>query len=190
MKKLTRLIKKANIDYDDFLYNLLSLNEYSNEEVEQIINDNPDCLYNGIAYRIFFFDEYTVKELGTQLVESVNNDIDELTELVIKNLIDANGLYHSFSKSLKGIEVVEKDVFIPDTLKVVIKMNVENGLDIEKLFNKHKNELSKDVLNNYSKFKSEEEVLAKLTNNYDIIENDDIYYCLYELINGDPSEDY
>jgi hypothetical protein len=51
-----RLIKKSEIDYSNFMVNLLYDNIYDQNQIQEIINTNNDCLYSGEAYRIFYFD--------------------------------------------------------------------------------------------------------------------------------------
>lgn len=184
-----RLIRKAEVNYSDFLYDLIMNNEYTPQTVDEAIADNSDCVYNGEVYRVFFFDNEIVEEKAEELADSVN-DVDDLTEAVIESLIEVNGAYHSFAKSMNGIDAVISSEFSPGQLKVVIKYDVQNGLNIDKLYNKQLSNLDSETKSIYVDFQNEEEVLALFSGEYEIVDSEDVLYHVYELINGDPTEDF
>jgi hypothetical protein len=187
---LKRLIRKAYTrSVQEFIADLLKLNEFDENQVETLIGENPDCAFNGEAYRVFFFEEEEVKRLGEKYAEEAE-DAEDLLDIVLSSLIDVDWVYRSFSKTMAGIKEYERTGKGPNTFNVVIRYNVQNGLDIDKLYEKHIDEFEDGFKTDYEGFKGEEEILAKFDDeSYEIEDAEDIEYYLYELINGDPTED-
>lgn len=165
---MKRLVKKAEIDYSVFMTLLLNDNVYSQEEVAQVISENPDCVYNGEAFRIFFFDAETVKNAKYEYLKSINAennfnvDIFEMLWGTLENLIEVNGQYQSYAKSESGIQSVDNHQRDGQEFGITIKHSVSNALDVKKLYEKYKDQLSDEAKEAFSYFESQEEVLAKL----------------------------
>lgn len=172
---MKRLVKRAEINYNSFIKTLILDNDYSQNEISQIISENHDCLFSGQAYRIFFFYADTVKEAKKEYLKSIGEeeahfgvDIFQLLWGTLDNLIEVNGEYQSFSKSENGIKEAEAHLRDGHDFGITIKLDVTDALDVEKLYNKYENQLDEETKDGFRYFKSQEEVLVKF--------NDEEYY--------------
>ncbi|AEO93606.1 gp347 [Bacillus phage G] len=178
MKRLTK--KANNIDYDQFFDNLLSLNEFNPSEVDIVIQNNTDCLYNGKAYRILYFYNEDIEEITKRHYEDYTKE--ELVEIVINELIRIDNSYQSFSKSLNGVKYYSDNVGANShEIGVIISSNIQSGLDIGALHNKLFNSLDYDTQDLYESFEKEEEILA-IINNFEIEDSDGIKNFIFEVI--------
>lgn len=167
---MKRLIKKAEVNYIKFLEAILYDKSYYDEEsIESVIRENPECVYNGTAYRVLFFDQETVKKARNEFLgeeydlESIN--YEELANFIGHKLINVNGFYQSFAKSLKGLNFAKSTLY-EDGIPLSIQCDV-SGLDLEKLCSKLKDSgLEANVLSSFfGEYKAEEEVLVKFSDN-------------------------
>ena len=124
----------------------------NNNEIQDIINRNKDCLYSGNAYRLLeIYNTDLLSKIKIQQ-ENIKYDLDKLKE---KTRI--NDKYQSFSKSynfLKTGNFCNKDALI------IIESNI-NGLDISLFASKHKNEINYTDIPFYLQ---QQEVISKLDN--------------------------
>lgn len=165
---MKRLIKKSEFDYNRFLKLLINDNVYYQEEISKVISENPDCEYNGMAFRVFFFYKDAVKQAKETYLKSINVeegyqvDIFELLWGTLDNLIDVDGQFQSFSKSESGIQNVDNHQRDGQEYAITIKFDVSGALDIEKLCEKYIDLLDDETKDAVTYFKNQEEVLAKL----------------------------
>jgi len=180
---LKRLIRKAEIDYNQFLDNLLNSTRFSNSEVDSVISNNPNCVFSGEVYRALYFDEVDM-EYALKQSEKIadTKDAKTLTGYVISELISIDNSYQSFSKNMDGIEFFHKsELSHNSSSRVIIKINATNGLDVNLLVNKYKDKVD---YAEFSEFSSENEVLVKFNDIYEIIDDSEIYEKIKELINN------
>ena len=111
---------------------------FSNTEIEQVIKNNPDCVYKGDAYRLLEFNKNT-------------NPGD------LKNKIMVNDNYQSFSKSYDFLQRTADDDFHKPENCVIVSCKI-SGLDVNVFCEKH------GIQNPYPEQK---EVIGKMKN-YDI----------------------
>lgn len=163
---MKRLIKKSKVDYNLFLIEHILYNIPKPEkEIQQIINENQDCSYNGIGFRVLYLDKVDLNNsfLNLNIEHISNNDIEN----VVKGLIEVNSKYQSFSKSISGSLEVEQ-FFGPDMdldgFPITIETAIFNGLDIEKFVLKYKDTLSEEAIEAYNTFVEQEEIIAKFEN--------------------------
>lgn len=167
---MKRLVRKANIDYNTFLKLLLNDNIYSQEEVNKVISDNSDCIYSGEAFRVFFFYKDEVKTAKEKALKDLNvedvsqADIFDILWGTLDNLIQINGEYQSFAKSENGVRSAESHLNDGQDFAFTIKLEVSGALDVEKLFEKYKDQLDEETKEAFNYFSNQEEVLAKLDN--------------------------
>ena len=88
------------------------------------------------------------------------------------SLINPNGEYQSFSKSMSGIySVMHHMSYDVGDFSITIKLNVTNGLDIKKLYDKYEDSLSDYAKKAFEDFYDQDEVLARFdTYNFSLIE--------------------
>lgn len=163
---MKRLVKKSSMDYNIFFKTLILDNIYSQDDIMQVINENKDCLYDGNAFRIFFFHTNEVKNAKEKyLKESGLERVDDIFDTlwgVLDNLIKVNGEYQSFSKTKEGISEVDNHQRDGHEFGITISVNVINALDIKKLYDKYEDGLDNEAKDGFSYFKNQDEVLAKL----------------------------
>lgn len=164
---MKRLIKKAEIDLSKFLISHLQYNDSTQSQIQEIINENPDCLYNGTGYRAFLFDEEEIIEALSSFLEEINetevdfNSLPYYVNNTMDKLIRVDGLYQSFSRSFKAADTTIHYLNENRYIEVIIGCDIKDGLDIDKLFNKYKSGLSSEALEVCDFFKFQEEVVAK-----------------------------
>lgn len=184
---MKRLMRKAEVDYNNFISELLNSNEYTPGEVDEIISSNPDCTFSGEVYRVIFFEERDIHESANKFQDLINSgQSDELFQAVVNDLIRYKGMYQSFSKSTRGVNLYRGVSSEATDFPVTIKMNVSNGLDIKALVDKYESNLDDFTVRQYrGEYQSEEEVIAKLEDGYEIVEADAIDAEIYHIVNGD-----
>lgn len=168
---MKRLVKKANTDYITFLEDILYHKAYYEEEnIANVINENPDCVYSGVGYRAFFFDEEVLISARDEYMQANDTDVnnvnqEELATYIANKLIRVNGQYQSFAKSEKGLQFAA-DISYEEGIQLSIECEV-TGLDLEKFCTKLKNDgVEARVLSSYfGEYKAEEEILVKFDNN-------------------------
>ncbi|AEO93918.1 gp675 [Bacillus phage G] len=175
---MKRLRKTANVDIDMFLDSLLNFNQYSQDDIDNLVKNNPDCLYNGEGYRVFLFEIEDFKQARKESQkEGLWGTIDRL--------IRVDDSFQSFSKSLNGINNVTDNFEHSGEhgeVKIVIKFIIDDGLDISKLIEKFKNELSEETVMSYETYASEEEVLARFNSeDFEIANMEEFSKLYYEL---------
>lgn len=170
---MKRLIKKSEYSIGEVLNNWFEdWYSVSNAQIEKIINDNNDCLYNGIGYRYIELENKNdiIKYLENQ---SNKNEVktDELKKILI-NDIKLDDRYCSWGKTFDDIKIIYDEMNYD--FGVVISANIK-GLDILQLLYKYK----KQIINNdgkniyddiYYRYSEVNEIIATLPNNF-IIEN-------------------
>lgn len=185
---MKRLIRKASIDYTEFLEDILYDKSYYNEEnIENVINENTDCIYTGNAYRVFFFDPQQVQSIRDEYLNENNIDInntnkEELASYIANALIRVDGTYQSFTKSLEGLQYAA-DTLYEEGIQLSIECKI-SGLDLEKLCTKLKdNGFEARVLDSYfDEYKAEEEVLVKFDNsNFKVHNYEDLVNSIINL---------
>ncbi|MEC2463455.1 hypothetical protein P9X10_00890 [Bacillus cereus] len=159
------------IDYNEFLADLLMTPNYLNKTVSTVVENNTDCQYEGLGYRVLFFK---AKHLESLCMENKSLNYNELLDIIINSV----GNYQSFSKTLEGTKVIEKDNLFEGVYKLVIKKQIDKGLDISKLYSKYENCLDEETLEFYEECKEEEEILAKMDRNYSVIEDELLKECI------------
>lgn len=164
---MRRLLKKAKIDYSFFLSAHLAYNNSTQNEIQTVIDENLDCTYSGTGYRAFLFTEEKIIEALNQFLEEINEtkvDLNSLTYYInntMNNLIKVNGLYQCFAKSWNAADATGEYRKQENDKIIVIGCNIKDGLDIEKLVNKHMDDLSSIALETYKNFEFQQEVIAK-----------------------------
>lgn len=135
-----RLVRKAKTEIGKFFEDLWnSWGFIKNNEVENIMKENPECIYNDYAYRVLGIDINNLLAQKKDVIEYA-----EIIDFASKQIrIDQN--YYCASKKFNGAvefwEEVEKN---NSDFGVVIGFNTNNALDIEKLSEKYKNSELKD----------------------------------------------
>jgi len=164
---MSRLIKNSNIDLNIFLISQLNYGQHYEDEINLIIKDNSDCIYTGSVYRGLLFHPDEIRDAYDKFLSEINESKVDFKNFsyylygIMSKLIRINGLYQSFSKSFEGAYNVLQFRKEPIDINIIFKCDVENGLDIEKLVNKHKDNLSLETKESFNIFKNQEEVLAK-----------------------------
>lgn len=179
---MKRLIKKSDNVLVKTLKFLEELPQYdylglSDSKVQFVVDNNQDCTFNGIAYRVIFIDK-----------DKINGEINIDT---VKEHIMVDSKYCSFSKSLSGIDAFAekresdggkslKELKYTNHVKVVVQSNISSGLDLEKIsakyipyFNDEENDFYdmgefEMMSEMYTTF---QEILAKF-DNFEIVEID------------------
>ena len=183
---MKRLKKKANNDLNYemelALVNLVFTNDGSSL-IDMYNEIDNDCFYNGTVYRILYLND-------RELIENIKTQKDEMGIYVkCKDLIHAiqekieTGDWQSTTKSYDNINSLGIDITVSNPISVVIKFNCKNGIDLNKLSQKCLNDFKK---NNASEVyirelnelvditKQQEEVYAKIPNDYEIVSISDI----------------
>lgn len=164
---MKRLIKKANIDYNLFLTSLINYNDYSQDEIQTVIDNNPDCIFDGFAFRVLYFHPSEVKEARDNYMKSANiesvysGDMVEILWGTLDNLIRVNNLYQSFTKSQDALDKINDHLNDENDIGIIIKFAVSKALDIKKLYQKYESQLNDETKDAHSYFEHQEEVLAK-----------------------------
>lgn len=187
MKRLIgKNVKLASIDnklMGQILYQLVANNESSFifEYLDDILRENQDALYNGTVYRKLIIDRscLNIKSYNEQGDIDVNGNYYEIEDFLgsFENFINT-GEYQSTSKSFKSCCDFEPTEY--NGIEIIIEFECFNGLDITKLMRKYINILkeeddpeTKNILielqDAYNDYVSEQEVLAKVPNDYEII---------------------
>ena len=183
---MKRLKKKANNDLNYemelALVNLVFTNDGSS--LIELYNEiDQDCFYNGEVYRILYLND-------RELIENIKTQKDEMGIYVkCKDLICAiqekieTGDWQSTTKSYDNINSLGIDITVSNPISVVIKFNCKNGIDLNKLSQKCLNDFKKNNTSEvYIKELNElvnitnqqQEVYAKIPNNYEIVSISDI----------------
>ena len=114
------------------IFRLVEINSHNSirKNLNEIINENPDCLYNGDVYRKINLN-----------VSQILNDMGE--DVSIKNLINCikkyiqTGQYQSATKSIDSATGFNPDSDVESPISVTIRFKAENGIDIQKLAKKY-----------------------------------------------------
>ena len=183
---MKRLKKKANNDLNYemelALVNLVFTNDGSSL-IDMYNEIDQDCFYNGEVYRILYLND-------RELIENIKTQKDEMGIYVkCKDLICAiqekieTGDWQSTTKSYDNINSLGIDITVSNPISVVIKFNCKNGIDLNKLSQKCLNDFKKNNASEvYIKELNElvnitnqqQEVYAKIPNNYEIVSISDI----------------
>ena len=183
---MKRLKKKANNDLNYemelALVNLVFTNDGSSL-IDMYNEIDNDCFYNGEVYRILYLND-------KELIENIKTQKDEMGIYVkCKDLICAiqekieTGDWQSTTKSYDNINSLGIDITVSNPISVVIKFNCKNGIDLNKLSQKCLNDFKKNNASEvYIKELNElvnitnqqQEVYAKIPNNYEIVSISDI----------------
>ena len=183
---MKRLKKKANNDLNYemelALVNLVFTNDGSSL-IDMYNEIDQDCFYNGEVYRILYLND-------RELIENIKTQKDEMGIYVkCKDLIHAiqekieTGDWQSTTKSYDNINTLGIDITVSNPISVVIKFNCKNGIDLNKLSQKCLNDFKKNNASEvYIKELNElvnitnqqQEIYAKIPNNYEIISISDI----------------
>lgn len=183
---MKRLRKKANselnYEIEMALVDLVFSNDGSN--LIELYNEiDSDCMYNGEVYRILYLND-------RELIENIKTQKDKMGIYVkCEDLIHSiqekieTGDWQSTTKSYDNINSLGIDITVNNPISVVIKFNCKNGIDLSKLSQKCLNDFKKnnapevyvkelsglvDITN------QQQEVYAKIQNNYEIISISDI----------------
>lgn len=138
----------------DVIIDWVESNRISNSDIDTFMVNNPEYIYNGIAYRYIGLDSDNIFRLfgGYNFMDG-NDDIVSREEVFskVKSIIDLSDDYVSFAKTLDAaIEYSESSVH--RDIDMIIKSSV-SGIDVEKYL---------EQLENYEYDLSEEEVIAKM----------------------------
>lgn len=171
-----RLVRKAEVEYNRFLEEILDLSNFRTGDIDEVISTNPDCAYNGKALRAFFFQNIEFQEFVEKFLEENNTtidaiDIDQVVSYCVKNLIQVNGQYQSFTKSHSGLDTVISNLGSTVEPPIILLCSVQNGLDIELLVNKLGKNLDKETRFIYRQYQNEQEVVCKFEDTNYIIYN-------------------
>lgn len=164
---MKRLIKKAEINLSKFLISHLQHNNSTQSQIQEVINENSDCLYSGTGYRAFLFDEEEIIEALSEFLEEINetevdfNSLPYYVNNTMDKLIRVDGTYQSFSRSFKAADTTIQYLNENKHIAIIIGCNIKDGLDIDKLSNKYKSSLSPEALEVCDFFTFQEEVVAK-----------------------------
>ena len=183
---MKRLKKKANNDLNYemelALVNLVFTNDGSSL-IDMYNEIDNDCFYNGEVYRILYLND-------RELIKNIKTQKDEIGIYVkCKDLIYTiqekieTGDWQSTTKSYDNINSLGIDITVSNPISVVIKFNCKNGIDLNKLSQKCLNDFKKNNASEvYIKELNElvnitnqqQEVYAKIPNNYEIVSISDI----------------
>lgn len=163
------------------IFRLVEINSHNSirKNLNEIINENPDCLYNGDVYRKIDLN-----------VSQILNDMGE--DVSIKNLINCikkyiqTGQYQSATKSIDSATGFNPDSDVESPISVTIRFKAENGIDIQELAKKYyellkddENESLINKLKTILEYEKEQEIYTLIPDNYDIV-----------LINNVPIEEF
>lgn len=161
---MKRLIRKSE---DQLILDIKSIEEWVtgdhdsmlNEEIQDVINRNKDCLYSGEAYRLLNIYNFVSN------FDLNNNKEEYLKEL--RKRIKIYNKYQSFSKSYQWTKnYVENGDFGDIDSSIIIKSNI-NGLDVSKFILKYQN-IIKDMNTAINIYPEQQEVIAQF-DNFEII---------------------
>ena len=171
----------SNSELVKSIFRLVEINSHNNirKNLNEIINENPDCLYNGDVYRKIDLN-----------VSQILNDMGE--DVSIKNLINCikkyiqTGQYQSATKSIDSATGFNPDSDVESPISVTIRFKAENGIDIQELAKKYyellkddENESLINKLKTILEYEKEQEIYTLIPDNYDIV-----------LINNVPIEEF
>lgn len=183
---MKRLRKKANselnYEIEMALIDLVFSNDGSN--LIELYNEiDQDCFYNGEVYRILYLND-------RELIKNIKTKKDEMGIYVkCEDLIHSiqekieTGDWQSTTKSYDNINSLGIDITVNNPISVVIKFNCKNGIDLNKLSQKCLNDFKKNSapevyikeLNGLVDITGQQdEVYAKIQNNYEIVSISDI----------------
>lgn len=161
---MKRLIKKADLIID---WIQSDYGNISNSQIDQIINSNSECIYDGELFRYISIDNNSVLDLFGGY-DFMDENLEEISKEVIfdkiKKLIKEDDRYYSFSKSLSAARDYGDGLDQSGDAGIIISCNT-NGLDV----NEYLNNLNEDDFNEVAHLIGEEEVIAKLNSNYNIV---------------------
>lgn len=180
---MNRLKKIANADncyeIEEALVNLIFTDDGSNlmDLYNEIANDDPECLYNGMVYRILYLDyKKLINNINTKKDKNgIYVKCEELVEEIYNNIY--SGDWQSTTKSLDNVNSLELEITVSNPISVVIGFNCKNGVDLQKLCQKYLKIFEKDENNDvYIRelkemidiSSTQQEIYAKIPNNYEI----------------------
>lgn len=132
MKRLIRAYKSSSKDlvvkFVETWFHAHSTIRYDYDILQEIAEENPDCIFSGIAYR-------------TMELEAPYEEIFDENELLeyVKKLIYPSESVTSFSASRKGVEYYTQTEF--PSFGAIISSNV-NGIYLPQLVQKHQKAIS------------------------------------------------
>jgi hypothetical protein len=159
MKRLIRANK-----YQNFMEEWWNHWGTQRSQAEQFISENPDCIYNGEAYRSLGF-----KNLSSVLGDiDLENGIDYITlQDKIRKMIKSDSKVVSWSYEYSSVDNFANEAMELDyelDIEIIIRANI-SGLDIDKFVNKY----SKEIDQNYMEGTDmETEVIAKMVSSFEI----------------------
>ncbi|MBO5095626.1 MAG: hypothetical protein J6B98_02005 [Bacilli bacterium] len=171
----------SNSELVKSIFRLVEINSHNSirKNLNEIINENPDCLYNGDVYRKIDLN-----------VSQILNDMGE--DVSIKNLINCikkyiqTGQYQSATKSIDSATGFAPDSDVESPISVTIRFKAENGVDIQELAKKYyellKDDENESLINKLKvilEYEKEQEIYTLIPDNYDIV-----------LINNVPIEEF
>ena len=163
------------------IFRLVEINSHNSirKNLNEIINENPDCLYNGDVYRKIDLN-------ASQILNDMGEDVS------IKNLINCikkyiqTGQYQSATKSINSATGFNPDSDVEFPISVTIRFKAKNGIDIQELAKKYyellkddENESLINKLKTILEYEKEQEIYTLIPDNYDIV-----------LINNVPIEEF
>lgn len=171
----------SNSELVKSIFRLVEINSHNNirKNLNEIINENPDCLYNGDVYR-------KIDLSASQILNDMGEDVS------IKNLINCikkhiqTGQYQSATKSIDSATGFTPDSDVESPISITIRFKAENGIDIQELAKKYyellkddENESLINKLKTILEYEKEQEIYTLIPDNYDIV-----------LINNVPIEEF
>ncbi|MGF2715857.1 hypothetical protein ACQUY5_27075 [Bacillus cereus] len=143
---------KEEIDYNEFVTDLLVSSYISEETVESILEINKDCKYDGVGYITLF------------------HEIEHLAHIDLskglEQIVSTDEFYDPFSKTVEGVEKLRKNKPYHNYIELVIEVHITGGLDIMKLIKKHKNILEPEMV---TCFEETSEVVSKVDKSFKIV---------------------
>lgn len=161
LKELKGRTKSAMLDIDETVTALSSLTEDNDNSrlmglKSQIKKEEPDCIYNGIAYRKLIFNLYDIGE-GTISKKELEDNIRSLIE---------TGYNQSFSDNLDSCKDFDPDS--DGSAEIIIKTNIKDAINVHKLLEKYYN-ITKDLVEKCEEMEFDEYEYG--------ISEEDLYEC-------------
>lgn len=187
---MKRLIKKAsNINISEFLCNWQSRIYTDNSIVEEIISQNPDCIYRGTAYRVMEFNFKDIIDNVSITEEDQENGyiLDDKIQMGLEKLINFDNNYVSWGKDYKSLE----DQFFNTSGQLIMIESSIEALDMVKLGEKYLEEKFKYTI--LKGFEDLAEIVAPMSNKFRIAALNDADLNMTEMaldLDGNLFDDY
>ena len=186
MSRLKKIANKSLNELIDIIDKWVEGYDINNNDINELINQNKDCLYSGTGYKTFhneiiwnnFYntlnnppDDFDLYEDKENLQDVCNYMIDKQFILnYAKNIINESNNYCSFSKTKSAYEETKQGFSNVYDISNSIGIKCEiDGISVNMLIKKYKEQL--EAMDSVAlNLLHEDEIIAKMPSNFEIIE--------------------